>query len=104
MSTPLVRELGLEETDAPIILVLGETGAGKSYFINALVPGSVQIGYHSESCIVIPSLSSPAPIIWQIRKDEADTRHNNRRYAEAAACERQSEQQRVSPGGHAWIQ
>jgi predicted GTPase len=54
MSTPLVRELGLEETDAPIILVLGETGAGKSYFINTLVPGSVRIGYHSESCMVTP--------------------------------------------------
>jgi predicted GTPase len=37
-------------TDAPTILVLGETGAGKSYFINTLAPGSAEVGDRLESC------------------------------------------------------
>jgi 50S ribosome-binding GTPase len=37
-------------TDAPAILVLGETGAGKSYFINTLAPGTAEVGNRLESC------------------------------------------------------
>ena len=41
MADLLIKELGLDETSAPMILVLGQTGAGKSHFINRLAGGKV---------------------------------------------------------------
>lgn len=40
----------LPGTKASMILVLGETGAGKSFFIDKLAPGRVEIGHNLESC------------------------------------------------------
>src|SRR5579862_6146146 len=47
-NSSLEREMIM--TDAPAILVLGETGAGKSYFINTLAPGTAEVGNRLESC------------------------------------------------------
>lgn len=34
---PIVNRLDVEKTSAPMILVLGQTGAGKSYFCNKVL-------------------------------------------------------------------
>jgi predicted GTPase len=50
MSTDFLEDLEIEGTDAPMILLLGQTGAGKSHFINTLKPGSVKESAHLISC------------------------------------------------------
>ena len=37
MGEPIIEQLKVPRTSAPMILVLGQTGAGKSHFINKLV-------------------------------------------------------------------
>ncbi|KAI5795148.1 P-loop containing nucleoside triphosphate hydrolase protein [Geopyxis carbonaria] len=51
----------------PMVLILGETGAGKSNFINKLSPGSAQVGHKLESCttkpMLIPAVISQKPVL-----------------------------------------
>ena len=44
------RRLGEEAECSAMILVLGATGAGKSYFINTLKPGSCETSARLGSC------------------------------------------------------
>ena len=37
MAEPIIEHLKVPKTSAPMILVLGQTGAGKSHFINKVV-------------------------------------------------------------------
>lgn len=37
MEKAIIEDLDVEKTSAPMILVIGQTGAGKSHFINRLV-------------------------------------------------------------------
>ena len=37
MGDPIIEQLKVPKTSAPMILVLGQTGAGKSHFINKVV-------------------------------------------------------------------
>jgi transcriptional regulator with AAA-type ATPase domain len=43
-------------TNASMVLVMGETGAGKSYFVKALAPDneSVVVGHSMKSCSSAP--------------------------------------------------
>lgn len=50
MDGHILEDLDIEGTQAPMILLLGQTGAGKSHFINSLKPGSVKESAHSVSC------------------------------------------------------
>jgi predicted GTPase len=50
MTSYILEELDIEGTQAPMILLLGQTGAGNSHFINSLKPGSVRESAHSMSC------------------------------------------------------
>ncbi|QDS70179.1 hypothetical protein FKW77_006349 [Venturia effusa] len=56
MDSHVLEELGIEGSEAPMILLLGQTGAGKSHFINSLKPGSVKESAHSVSCTSCPEL------------------------------------------------
>ncbi len=43
-------QLKKEAEETSMILVIGETGAGKSYFINTIAPGSCKTSARLESC------------------------------------------------------
>ena len=54
MEDPIVNHLDVERTAAPMILVLGQTGAGKSYFCNKVLGEDVRKvkeSAHLESCM-----------------------------------------------------
>lgn len=54
MANPIVNRLDVERTTAPMILILGQTGAGKSYFCNKVLGEHVQEtkeSAHLESCM-----------------------------------------------------
>jgi predicted GTPase len=53
----LSQEITAEAASTSMILIVGQTGAGKSHFINMLAPGSCQESARLESC----SLSQPRP-------------------------------------------
>ncbi len=44
------QELADEAEDSSMILLLGETGAGKSHFINTIAPGRCKESSRLESC------------------------------------------------------
>lgn len=51
MTDPIVKELEIEEEQAPMILVIGQTGAGKSHFINRVAGETVvKESAHLSSC------------------------------------------------------
>jgi predicted GTPase len=48
------KQLKNEAEAISMIVVVGETGAGKSYFINAISPGSCKTSARLDSCRCIP--------------------------------------------------
>jgi hypothetical protein len=51
-----------ESTDASMVLVLGETGAGKSYFVKKLTSNPlVEVGHNLTSCPLFGSLDNFFP-------------------------------------------
>jgi predicted GTPase len=44
-----------ERVDENMILVMGLTGAGKSYFIQQLTGMNVSVGYELKACMAFPS-------------------------------------------------
>jgi predicted GTPase len=46
----LSQEITAEAASTSMILIVGQTGAGKSHFINMLAPGSCQESARLESC------------------------------------------------------
>lgn len=56
---PIVNRLDVEKTSAPMILVLGQTGAGKSYFCNKVLGEECKEAKESarlESCMPLPKI------------------------------------------------
>lgn len=57
MGEPIIEKLKVQKTSAPMILVLGQTGAGKSHFINKAVGEQVvKESARLCSCTIKPEL------------------------------------------------
>lgn len=52
MADPIIDRLDIEKTSAPMILIIGQTGAGKSHFCNKV------LGEDAEDIRESPSLKS----------------------------------------------
>lgn len=49
MGDPIVERLDIEKTTAPMILIIGQTGAGKSHFCNKVVGEDAEVVEESDS-------------------------------------------------------
>ena len=60
MAEPIVNSLEMDKTTAPMILIIGQTGAGKSHFCNRVIGEDVKVvneSAHLSSCNQPPTLS-----------------------------------------------
>lgn len=95
--TSIIDNLDIEKTSAPMILILGETGAGKSHFCNKVLGEDVEEVVESaslKSCKISIVAQSKVPQLM------ADT---SSRYGETRVGARERGWSRVPSRRHAWV-